>query len=428
MRRLANQTRNDVYNSARDYQKIHSKRSICIVPSGDGPHTIVMRKTCITDANTLIVASGGYIFPSDDVNITISIEAQNQLTTKIFALKNRWQRVGIAAAVTEAGILSVKISWSGNVSLNLWGFNADRVNLPAVLVALEADTVDHLSASHIAPETFYLDHDNAMYLDIDEEMSTVFRSVPGADINVKKCSYCGRMLPLSMEYKGFLAFHQHSAKLSNHQNECRSCKKWRINVHFNPIRTHDQLHESSVITREKKLLLREPEILQEIKEREGGAGLKSQVWERFERKCFYCDKDLELDDVQLDHTRPLSYLFPIDVHATCLCAEHNNQKKDKFPVDFYNEDQLRRLSGITGLDYDVLCQKDVNGTELDRILADLTGFAREWDPRTFQSIARRVFEMREIDLFDLLLQQAPETHSEIMLELAERPAAVGDEE
>src|SRR5207244_3589985 len=139
-------------------------------------------------------------------------------------------------------------------------------------------------------------------------------------------------------------------KLSKHQNECRACKKWRINDDFNPKRTTDQLHESSVITRERRLFLRDPERLQAIKER-SGAGLKSQVWERFGRRCFYCNRSLDLDEVHLDHTRPLAYLWPIDEHATCLCGEHNNQKQDKFPVDFYTDAQLHELADICGLPY-----------------------------------------------------------------------------
>jgi hypothetical protein len=31
------------------------------------------------------------------------------------------------------------------------------------------------------------------------------------------------------------------------------------------------------------------------------------VWKRFGRRCFRCGKVLALDDVHLDHTRPLAY-------------------------------------------------------------------------------------------------------------------------
>jgi len=40
-------------------------------------------------------------------------------------------------------------------------------------------------------------------------------------IELKKCSYCGRYLPIDSKRLGALAFHKHRAKLTDHQNECR---------------------------------------------------------------------------------------------------------------------------------------------------------------------------------------------------------------
>ena len=193
-----------------------------------------------------------------------------------------------------------------------------------------------LSQIHLLPETFYLDHEGADLTPRGAKPSA------GQTISLKKCSYCTRLLPLDPRRPGALSFHKHNAKRTGHQNECRACKTWRINRHFNPIRTTDQLHESSVITRERQLFLRDPEILQAIKQRTG-AGLKSQIWKRFNGQCFNCGKPLTLQQVQLDHTRPLAYLWPIDEHATCLCATCNNAKKERFPVDFYAPAKLRSL-------------------------------------------------------------------------------------
>ena len=223
---------------------------------------------------------------------------------------------------------------------------------------------------------------------------------------------------------GALAFHKHNAKRTKHQNECRACKKWKINDSFNPLRTIDQLNESSLITRERKLFLRESEILQKIKDRTG-AGLKSQVWNRFGQKCFYCGKTLTLDQVQLDHTRPLAYLWPIDEHATCLCAEHNNLKKDKFPVDVYSYEQLAELSEICGLSLGDLLKREVNRSELERVIADIVTFARLWDPRTFFAVARKVQElMPDCDLFEILRNKDAAVESDITNRLQERPPSV----
>jgi hypothetical protein len=227
---------------------------------------------------------------------------------------------------------------------------------------------------------------------------------------------------------GILAFHKHNAKKTKHQNECRACKKWRINDSFNPDRTADQLHESSVITRERKLFLRDSERLQAIKDRTGD-GLRSQVWNRFERKCFRCGTPVTLAGFQLDHTRPLAYLWPVDEYATCLCALCNNEKKEKFPVDFYSGAQRERLSAITGLPIVELSKKELNAVELKRILDDLRGFARAWEPRTFFATARKIRELRpDVDI-ELLLEAAdPELYSRLLFEYNTRISDEDDEE
>ena len=184
------------------------------------------------------------------------------------------------------------------------------------------------------------------------------------------------------------------------------------------------MHESSVITRERKLFLRDPEILERIKDR-NGAGLKSIVWEKFHRECFRCLRKLALDEVQLDHTRPLAYLYPIDEHATCLCADCNNFKRERFPVDVYTEPELRRLSEITGLPYTELVRKEVNQPELDRILENIVEFAQAWDSRMFNATARKVKELLpDVDLFQALRAADEAVFNEVVANLAERPEAV----
>lgn len=188
------------------------------------------------------------------------------------------------------------------------------------------------------------------------------------------------------------------------------------------------MHESSVITRERKQFLREPEIIQEWKERTG-EGLRSKVWKRFGMKCFRCHVDVTLDGFQLDHTRPLAYLWPIDEYATCLCARCNNEKKEKFPVDFYSEQQLKELSAITGMPLDVLSRKELNPVELERILTDLPAFARAWEPRMFFATARKIHELRpDIDLMGRLRTESRDEWKRLVEEFHDRPPPVDDDD
>mgnify|MGYP000965473474 CR=1 FL=1 len=91
------------------------------------------------------------------------------------------------------------------------------------------------------------------------------------------------------------------------------------------------------------------------------------------------------------------------------------------PVVVYDQQQLRKLSSITGLSYQELEQKSLNEVELARILADIEGFARTWDALTFRSVARKVNEIHpEVDLFELLRRRNPALCNEVRRELSRR--------
>lgn len=423
MRRLAVQTRNDAYGSKRDYQDIHIKKSQQLqIPSGK----VIFNKFVEFKSDASLLAFGGFIFPALDTHLKLRIEINGEFYDKSFKLIQNWNRIGLCVSVTGLKSASIRIhlEFENSVSFSAWGIELDELNLSEDITSIEG-FIDALNQNHLSPETYYFEHSNSLDVDLDENQHSHIQISEGVDVELKKCSFCQRLLPLRSDSLGALSFHKHNAKISNHQNECRSCKKWRINNTFNPLRTTDQLHESSVITRERKLLLREPMILQEIKER-SGAGLKSQIWEKFERKCFYCKEPVALNEFQLDHTRPLAYLWPIDEHATCLCAAHNNQKKDKFPVDFYNYEQLTELSSITGLPLEQLSAKGINEPELARIIDNIVNYSMSWDARTFNAIARKVIEIKpEIDLFHILRGGSEAAFLSVIDELENRPESVG---
>lgn len=426
MRRLAKQRREDDYASRRDYQTIQEETSLRIAAS-DGELSLIQLTKALKSNKSGLGGFGGYIRTnvSAEINVDVSV-GRAKLQTETFTLGNVWSRVGMAFPLKDNAECIIRLSLTRPVTyIDVWGLDAGAFTHPKLKQSATL-TVADINFSHLLPETLYLAHADALALEIDVKASSPFERNDGSLIHLKKCSYCGRMLPIDPKRPGRLAFHKHNAKISGHQNECRACKKWRINDSFNPLRTVDQLNESSLITRERRLLLREPTILQRIKEREG-RGLKSIIWEKFGKKCFHCGKPLQLDEVELDHTRPLAYLWPIDEHATCLCAEDNNFKKDKFPVDFYSPAQRRRLAKITGLSLREVETRSVCRPELKRILDDLVGFATNWDPRVFNAIARKIREIHpDIDLFERLAEVDIKAYKKLVKDLANRPAPVTD--
>lgn len=426
MRRLAKQSRKDIYKSNRDYQTLHVRRGRRFVPRGVAPFRLVFEARLEPDARGL-ACWGGYAAAQSPISLTATLSIQGREQASEIKIDRTWRRIGaLMTDEVEGGDARLTFEWDcGPMAIDFWGLNVGRPQI-SEQKSTKRDLA-LLDQAHLIPETFYLPHETAIEVDVAAEESKRFRIQEGSPIKLKKCSYCGRLLPVNPRRLGVLAFHKHNAKLTKHQNECRACKKWRINDSFNPIRTTDQLHESSVITRERKLFLREPEILQDIKDR-NGAGLKSKVWERFGRKCFRCDVPVTLDNFQLDHTRPLAYLWPIDEYATCLCGECNNEKKEKFPVDFYTPQELKRLSQITGLRLAELKKKELNDRELGRILDDLPRFARDWEPRTFLATTRKIKELRpDIDLLANLQTEDAREYRRLNQELCERPPAVGEE-
>jgi hypothetical protein len=420
MRRLAKHTRNDTYTSQRDYQQIDRATSLRLTPTDKGP--VSLRLDLPIGGEKGPFAAGGFLRAVTSLALEIALTAGTGTTIMDFPVDSAWRRFGIIVPVHHASDLQLRLDWQDHHFLDVWGLTAGPLDLPPG-VAGDDPFSQALAQTHLVPETFYFEHDAALDLAISPE-STSFCTENGLSILRKKCAYCGRWLPVDPKRLGSLSFHKHNAKRTKHQNECRACKKWRINDSFNPDRTPDQLHESSVITRERRVFLKDPEILQTIKERTG-AGLKAQVWERFDRKCFFCGKHLQLNEVQLDHTRPLAYLWPIDEHATCLCAEHNNAKSDRFPVDFYTTSELEKLSDVCGLSLGELQEKSLNQPQLKRILGDLSTFATQWDVRHFAATAHKIKEIEpRIDLFELLDERDPALYASIKTRLDERPAAI----
>jgi len=453
MRRLATQQRGGAVSSARDYQTIAELgKPILFVPGKHGvPASLILRYT--GQAKKCDVAAfGGYIASTVDFSVHISVtDASGKVRyADDLAIEGQkyWTRVGETwIQDCESDRWTIILRWKGESNLFVWGLSVSKLSLPDFVSRFVQDCTDgieYLNQRHLAPESFYLQHDSPMGGATVESLENIEvmdadRPNPG-----KKCSQCQRSLPIDPRLEKHrvelkvarrspqgmvLAFHGHKAKKTGYQNECRACKKFEINDFFNVRRTSDQLHESSVLTRERKLLLRENEALAEFKERVSKKGLRHYIWTLFQKRCFKCDKPVSLKDYELDHTRPLSYLWPLDRHATCLCSTCNNNKKDSFPSEFYSEQELKRLAHIIGLPVSQLKDKSINQEELKRIREDIVTFAETWTPRLFSSVAVRVMDLLpDIDLFAELQAASPDLHSRLVATLSLRPSPVLSEE
>ena len=161
----------------------------------------------------------------------------------------------------------------------------------------------------------------------------------------KQCNVCGRILPFS-------AFSKHSGwGPLERQMECRSCIG-AINAELNPKRTKQQLHESAIRRRVADILL----------EGENETIIIKDLFQRFESKCFKTKKKLDINKRRtwaIDHILPSKYLYPLTVqNAALLSREANENKRDRWPSDFYTNNELIELARITGANLDLLASQE----------------------------------------------------------------------
>jgi len=161
----------------------------------------------------------------------------------------------------------------------------------------------------------------------------------------KQCNTCARKLPAR-------AFSGHSGwGPLEKQMECRSCKAV-INTNLNPKRTKQQLHESSARRRVADLLLAGENERLDINE----------LFKRFDGKCFKTGKDLDINDRKswaIDHILPSRWLYPLsNKNAALLSKEANGNKRDKWPSEFYTNNELKQLATITGANLELISRKE----------------------------------------------------------------------
>ncbi len=161
----------------------------------------------------------------------------------------------------------------------------------------------------------------------------------------KQCNMCGRVLP----FKSFSG-HKGWGPLEK-QMECRGCKAV-INASLNPKRTKEQLHESSLKRRVADLLMEGESEKIDFKD----------LFKKFNSRCFKTGKKLDIDDRgswAIDHILPSRFLYPLTKkNAALLSREANENKRDKWPSQFYTNNELKELTLITGADLSLISKKD----------------------------------------------------------------------
>ena len=154
----------------------------------------------------------------------------------------------------------------------------------------------------------------------------------------KYCIICNTIKPLAL-------FDRHRSRNSRRQGECRLCKKV-----YNSIKNKTRLPDQHREAAQKRLMYLDLSASTSIN--------SDEVYTRFDYRCFKCQKDLRRVDAierPLDHTLSIVYLWPLTTeNATLLCRKHNSEKSSHWPSAYYSDDELKKLTILTGIPYEIL--------------------------------------------------------------------------
>jgi len=385
---------------------------------------------------------GGYIKTTKDATVELELIVHDALshellarqTNKVQAAKNKWIRFGIHAEVDDAGLYeavdlkaTIKLTPHNKGPLKttqLFGVNIDTV------VAFSDRDVRHLfdtKTNLYIPEVYYLKQDSDFLVEPVAIYGKVSSISAGEQVVLKACNRCERYLLIDvLDERQVLGFSNHclqrapcqhgafsrfvieNAALTEvdlrlrksivessgnqvvkvhygYQLECRSCKKFTVNAPLNPLRSATQHREDSLRRRAFEQLvmhLLERDWIFFTYREKMGEEFDTHIWEKFGRCCFNCGKSLATShDMDLDHTLPLNYLWPLDETATCLCSTCNSQKHDRFPFEFYQDKKkLELLAELTGLSKDLVVgpQKPINTEAVTRLKREIVWFFDEF--------------------------------------------------
>lgn len=378
-----------------------------------------------------IIAFGGYIYSAKKATISLNISYIYEGDRYVFDKDwkqtieaNNWSNIGIhTEQLINKDSLFIDIvvkmtvsSQQGNV-LDFIAFDFDVISKKEFQDTSCTKSFHQKTHMHI-PYLYYLRSD----LPINYYLTSGQEFTEGKRIIAKSCNRCGRYLPINIDDElKTLSFSLHckkrapcvhstfrSYKIQNqtelkaddlngltiedgkvisyygHQLECKACKKFFVNAPLNPQRNAQQFKEDGLRRRAIEVLvntLLDKNLIHFEFEHRTKKEFSRYIWEKFGKRCFKCGPNsdpIALGDMALDHTMPLAYLYRLDETATCLCSSHNSQKSDSFPVDYYSEEELIRLSKITGLSLNQLHKKEVNQQVLNLLIENVVWFYDEF--------------------------------------------------
>jgi 5-methylcytosine-specific restriction endonuclease McrA len=96
----------------------------------------------------------------------------------------------------------------------------------------------------------------------------------------------------------------------------------------------------------------------------------NEIYKKFKGCCFKCKSKISYNESSgvksnLDHTLPHSLYYPYTTsNSTLLCVNCNQSKKGHWPSEFYSKNELKKLSKITGISYDLLSGSKKYNSEL----------------------------------------------------------------
>ncbi len=385
-----------------------------------------------------IIFFGAYLKPQINLNVrmnlTYDIENSSETISRTLPIiANRWNKIGVFQEIniikkTEVNSIQCELTLLSEDTkieyIDIFGINLGPIDY-YYFIENEVEDTFYEKINIYIPEISYQNYDKINFVESTPQL--IFAD--GDPIIIKSCNRCSRFLPIdALNERNTLSFSNHCVKRvpcvhaafsryiikesdydeypkefqgiiedkkiimrNGYQLECKSCKKFFVNAPLNPLRNSTQHREDSLRRRAIEVLvdtLLDKQWIYHKFRIEHHKEFDKYIWEKFDKKCFKCSHVLKNEnEMDLDHTMPLASFWPLDNSATCLCKKCNSLKSDKFPVEFYSNDELKKLSNITGLSFDTLSKISLNVIVVEKLVDRIDWFFDVFlDDKDYQKI------------------------------------------